>query len=124
MNVNLLNERLLTSTEAPASWFPRMETLSRPDVTFDLEFGLPTLPTAPGLLPIPGPSQYGKSSWLEQQLRKANRSGGPGSTFYLNGDPIADAEQLAHELLALAAMFRPDAPHRQLSIVDCRSRSV
>lgn len=116
MNVKLLNERLLTSAEAPISWFPHLETLSRQEVTFNLEFGLPTLPTAPGLLSIRGPRQYGKSTWLEQQLREANRSGGPGSAFYLNGDHIADAEQLAHELLALAVMFRPDAPYRRLFI--------
>lgn len=116
MNVRLLNERLLGSADAPLSWFPHLEQLARQSVTFAVDFGLPVLPTAPGVLSIRGPRQYGKSTWLEQQLRDSVLAGGPGSAFYLNGDHIADAAELVRELETLDAMFRRDAPHRRLFV--------
>ncbi|MBL8753490.1 MAG: ATP-binding protein [Planctomycetes bacterium] len=116
MNVRLLNERLLRPNEAPIEWFPHLYQMSRQSVAFEVDFGLATLPTAPGVLSIRGPRQYGKSTWLEQQLRASALAGGPGSTFYLNGDHIADAESLVVELESLSAMFRPTAAHRRLFI--------
>ena len=116
MDVRALNERLLVTEAPPSSWFPHLEKLSQQGLAFDIDFGLPVLPTAPGVLSIRGPRQYGKSTWLEQQLLDSVRTGGPGSAFYLNGDHIADAHSLVGELETLAAMFRRSAPHRRLFI--------
>lgn len=116
VNVRQLNERLMTGAEAPLSWFPHLQQLANQSVTFEVDFGLPTLPAEPGVLSIRGPRQYGKSTWLEQQLRDSVLQGGPGSSFYLNGDHIADAADLVIELETLDAMFRRDAPHRRLFV--------
>ena len=116
MNVRQLNERLVASAEAPVSWFPHLQQLANQSVAFDVDFGLPALPAEPGVLSIRGPRQYGKSTWLEQQLRDSVLKGGPGSAFYLNGDHIADADELVVELETLHAMFRRDAPHRRLFV--------
>jgi len=116
VNVRILNERLLAGGEVPLSWFPHLEQLARQSFAFEIDFGLPVLPDEPGVLSIRGPRQYGKSTWLEQQLRDSALRGGPGSAFYLNGDHIADAADLVVELETLDAMFRPDAPHRRLFV--------
>ena len=116
MNVRHLNERLLAGGEVPLSWFPHLEHLANQSVAFEIDFGLPVLPDEPGVLSIRGPRQYGKSTWLEQQLRDSALRGGPGSAFYLNGDHIADAADLVVELETLDAMFRRDAPHRRLFV--------
>jgi uncharacterized protein len=116
MDVNALNERLLVTEAPPCSWFPHLEKLAQQGLAFDIDFGLPVLPAAPGVLSIRGPRQYGKSTWLEQQLLDSVRTGGPGSAFYLNGDHIADAHSLVGELETLTAMFRRTAPHRRLFI--------
>jgi predicted AAA+ superfamily ATPase len=116
MNVRQLNERLVVSAEAPLSWFPHLQQLANQSVAFEVDFGLQALPAEPGVLSIRGPRQYGKSTWLEQQLRDSVLQGGPGSAFYLNGDHIADAAELVVELETLDAMFRRDAPHRRLFV--------
>lgn len=106
----------MAGAEVPLSWFPHLEQLASQGLVFEVDFGLPVLPTAPGVLSIRGPRQYGKSTWLEQQLRDSVFQGGPGSAFYLNGDHVADAAELVGELETLDAMFRRDAPHRRLFI--------
>jgi len=116
MDVRHLNERLVASAEAPSSWFPHLQQLANQSVAFEVDFGLPALPAEPGVLSIRGPRQYGKSTWLEQQLRDSVLQGGPGSAFYLNGDHIADAADLVVDLETLDAMFRRDAPHRRLFV--------
>jgi uncharacterized protein len=116
VNVRLLNERLQTSEVVPLEWFPHLERLDRQRLEFDVELGLDRLPDASGILSIRGARQYGKSTWLEQQLRSSALSGGPGSAFFLSGDHIGDAANLVSEIERLAAMFRPTAPHRRLFI--------
>ena len=65
-----------------------MDNLNHMPVVFELDFGLSTIPTEPGIFLIRGPWQYGKSTWLEQQLKETIKTFGPGSAFYLNGDEI------------------------------------
>ena len=116
MNVSHLNQLLLKGSGALDELFPHVVRLAASGTAFAIDFGLPALPTEPGVLLVRGARQYGKSTWLEQQLRDSVLAGGPGSAFYLNGDHIADAPALADELQALVPLFRPDAPHRRLFI--------
>lgn len=116
MNVRFVNECLLRGeTHAPGQ-FPHLDRIERGGLSFPIDFGLPQLPDAPGVLVVRGPRQYGKSTWLEGQLRATVAQAGPGSAFYLNGDHLADATALVDEIRALAPMFRRDAPVRRLFI--------
>ena len=57
-------------------------------------FGLDELPEQPGLVIVRGPRQYGKSTWIEQQIERTYRRFGPGSAFCLNGDDLVSQERL------------------------------
>lgn len=83
---------------------------------FRPDFGLDELPEEPGVLLIRRPRQYGKSTWLEDQLRSTIASAGPGSAFYLNGDQLTDVEALVAAVRELVPWFRKDAPVRRLFI--------
>lgn len=96
--------------------FPHLDRIERGGIAFPIDFGLSQLPRAQGVLVVRGPRQYGKSTWLEGQLRATAAEAGPGSAFYLNGDHLADAQALVDEVKALAPMFRGDAPVRRLFI--------
>lgn len=72
---------------------------------FSWDFGLPALPEAPGIIVIRGPRQYGKSTWLEYQLRETIKQFGPGTALFLNGDYIAGPDELEREIEALLRHF-------------------
>lgn len=81
-----------------------------------MEFGLDVLPVEPGVILIRGARQLGKSTWLEGAMRDTVRQHGPGSALFLDGDHVADADDLADRLSRLAAAFRDDAPVRRLFV--------
>lgn len=83
---------------------------------FEMHFGLEDLPREGGTLLIRGPRQYGKSTWLEMELRKSVRQFGPGSAIYLNGDALSDRESLTETLRSLIPMFRSGAPVKRIFI--------
>ena len=62
--------------------FPHLESLDRGALVFRFDFGLDELPEEPGVLLIRGPRQYGKSTWLEGQLRSTIVTAGAGSAFF------------------------------------------
>jgi len=72
---------------------------------FAWDFGLSDLPQAPGIIVIRGPRQYGKSTWLEYQLRETLRRFGPGTALFLNGDYIAGPDELESEIERLLGHF-------------------
>jgi predicted AAA+ superfamily ATPase len=74
------------------------------------------LPRDPGIIVIRGPRQYGKSTWLEFQLRETLRQFGPGTALFLNGDYIAGLDELEREIETLVGTFPAAALVRRLFI--------
>jgi predicted AAA+ superfamily ATPase len=116
VNVSEINECLLRGEIAAPGLFPHLENLERGALVFRPDFGLDELPEAPGLLLVRGPRQYGKSTWLEGQLRATIVDAGAASAFYQNGDQIADVEGLVAAVRKVVPWFRRDARVRRLFI--------
>ncbi len=114
MNVRQINEHLLAGRIDADGLFPHLEGLGQSPVVFEIDFGLRELPEEPGVLLVRGPRQYGKSTWLEGELRATVDRFGPGTAFYLNGDEIADSEALVQAIRGLVPLFRSEAPVRRL----------
>ncbi|HEX6813448.1 MAG TPA: AAA family ATPase [Planctomycetota bacterium] len=116
MNVRDVNEALQAGDLAAEGLFPHLEALASSRFAFRADFGLDALPDEPGVLLVRGPRQYGKSTWLEGELRATVARAGPGSAYYLNGDELADGSALAAAIRELLPWFRSDAPVRRLFI--------
>jgi uncharacterized protein len=115
MNVVERNSLYLKGIVSEEGLFPNLE--SAPKVGFfDWDFGLPTLPEEPGIIVIRGPRQYGKSTWLEYQLRLTLQRFGPGSAFFLNGDYIPGPDELENEITGLLRIFPPSSTVRRLFV--------
>lgn len=115
MDHNTINTKLATG-EIDASCFPHLVRLKAIPFIFEADFGLKTLPREPGILLIRGARQYGKSTWLEQQLFSTIKEFGAGSAFYLNGEYIADANDLENEVEALSSSFTSKSTVRRIFI--------
>ncbi len=116
MDVNPLNQALaLGEIDRPRLW-PRLDVLAQRPFAFDLDFGLPKLPETPGIIVIRGARQYGKSTWLDSELKRAVMSFGGGSAFYLNGDDCADAKDLFNGLRDLDNSFHSAATVRRIFV--------
>lgn len=98
------------------SIFPHLARLKEMPFIFEIDFGLKELPLEPGILLIRGARQYGKSTWLEQQLKHTIQTFGPGSAFYLNGEHILEADSLEAEIDSLIPAFTKDANVRRIFI--------
>ena len=83
---------------------------------FNRELGLAELPREAGIIVICGPRQYGKSTWLEYQLRETLREFGPGTALFLNGDYIAGPDELESDIESLMSYFPEGASVRRLFI--------
>ncbi len=116
MDVNTINGHLAAGTLADVGMFGHLQRLANSPFVFKHSFGLDVLPTEPGIIVVRGPRQYGKSTWLEQQIVATIQTFGAGTAFYLNGDFLADAEQLSRELEQLARIFNTDAPVKRIFI--------
>jgi predicted AAA+ superfamily ATPase len=115
VNVIEINRRLSLGT-CEESLFPHLEDLKTVPHVFDVDFGLEDLPAEPGIIVIRGPRQYGKSTWLEQQLFQTVRDFGPGSAYYLNGDQIVNDRGLHDSIQQLLPSFGTEATVRRLFI--------
>ncbi len=116
MNVREINQCLLRGDLAAPGLFPHLHELASSRFTFEVHFGLDSLPEEEGVLLIRGPRQYGKSTWLESRLRETIATHGPGSALYLNGDELGDADALRHALEEVAASFPRRARLRRLFV--------
>ena len=116
MNVSDINQALKAGNLATPGLFPHLDAIEHEAHVFRPDFGLDELPDEPGVLLVRGPRQYGKSTWLEDQLRSTIASAGPGSAFYLNGDQLTDVEALVAAVRELVPWFRKDAPVRRVFI--------
>lgn len=105
MNNLEINQHLLNGELHLKGVLPHLEQLPNLKFLFDQDFGLRELPTEPGIITIRGPRQYGKSTWLEQQIKISIEKFGPGSALYLNGDEIADYHMLLAEIRNLINLF-------------------
>jgi len=116
MNVNPLNQALaLGEIDRPGLW-PRLEALEQRPFAFDIDFGLGELPVAPGIIVIRGARQFGKSTWLDTELKGTIEAFGKGSAFYLNGDDCADVNDLWNGLRDLDNSFAADAKIRRIFV--------
>lgn len=114
MDVSQVNEHLLHGRLDATGIFPHLEALARSPFIFRVEFGLPELPRTAGVILVRGPRQYGKSTWLEGELRASALAFGPATAFYLNGDELGDAHELVQAIRELLPLYRRDATVRRL----------
>lgn len=116
MDVKTLNELLARGEVDREDMWPRIVEMEAKALQFRFEFGLNELPKEPGLITIRGPRQYGKSTWLDMNLRRSVRDHGKGSAFYLNGDELTSAEDLVREMTAVHSAFSPQSKVKRLFI--------
>jgi len=93
-----------------------LEDLARSPYVFGTEFGLDALPEEPALLLIRGARQYGKSTWMEQQVRETTCRHGPAPAYLLDGDELRDEDALLAGVRGLVPLFRSGALVRRLFI--------
>ena len=116
MNVNQLNDLLGRGEIDREDMWPRIAEYEAKAVPFLFEFGLASLPKEPGLVVVRGPRQYGKSTWLDLELRDTIREFGAGSAYYLNGDEILTSQVLYERLVELDAAFRSRVSVRRIFV--------
>lgn len=116
MDIESVNLKLSRGEIDNPGLFPRLDNLKNMPYVFDMDFGLKELPLEPGILLIRGARQYGKSTWLEQELYKTIQQFGPGTAYYLNGENLADEHALEQEILSLVTAFSKHAPVRRIFI--------
>jgi len=95
---------------------PHLDSLQEVAFIFKASFGLEKLPIEPGVIFIRGPRQYGKSTWLEQQIALTIKEFGGGSALYVNGDEISDHNELTEEIRMLLQLFATNASVKRLFI--------
>ena len=95
---------------------PRLDEMRERRFAFKTNFGLEELPKEPGLLLVRGARQYGKSTWLQRQVRDTIKKHGLGSAFLLNGDEIRNNSELVDKIRGLLPLHRADARVRRLFI--------
>lgn len=116
MDIASINQSLAEGHLDPETIFPHLTRLSQSPFIFTCDFGLSRLPTTPGILLIRGARQYGKSTWLEQQVVQTIKEFGAGTAFYLNGDFILDPQSLSDQLENLALSFPKRATIKRIFI--------
>lgn len=116
MNIQEINQLLERGEIDHPDIFPHLRRLEEAPYVFHVDFGLKELPQKPGILLIRGARQYGKSTWLEQEIQKTIRQFGPGSAYYLNGEYISDVNQLEKEIEKLLPAFSKSADVHRIFI--------
>lgn len=110
------NEALSRGAVSEPGVLPRLEALKEKRFVFRMNFGLNDLPAEPGLLLVRGARQYGKSTWLQQQIRQTIEEHGNGSAFYINGDELRDASSLVEAIRELLPLYNSGTTIRRLFI--------
>lgn len=116
MDVKIKNRLLAEGNIEREDMWPRLVEMDAKAHQFRFEFGLDQLPREPGLIIVRGPRQYGKSTWLEMNLRESIQDFGKASSYYLNGDEISSADELAEEMKALSPAYSREARVKRLFI--------
>lgn len=116
MNVSEINRLLARGEIDRDDLWPRIIEYESKAAPFHFEFGLNELPQEPGVILIRGPRQYGKSTWLDLNLRDSIYHFGKGCAYYLNGDAIPSSEALYAELVRLSQGFAKSAQVRRIFV--------
>lgn len=116
MDIETINQKLSQGEIDIPKMFPHLVRLKEAAYIFKIDFGLTELPTEPGILLIRGARQYGKSTWLEQQILDTIKQFGAGTAYYLNGENIPNTDTLEKEIDRLIAAFTKDAPIQRIFI--------
>lgn len=116
MDNYLINQSLIAGEIDRPGVLPHRDQLKTIPFVFEADFGLPLLPTEPGVIFIRGPRQYGKSTWLEEQIAITIQSFGAGSALYLNGDELLDYRDLHQQIRAVIGLFSPKTGIKRLFI--------
>lgn len=116
MDVNARNRLFSTGEIDRELLWPKIVEYEEQPCTFQFTFGLDELPTDPGIILVRGPRQYGKSTWLELELRKTLEENGRGAAYFLNGDDIANDLELEERIVEIVPMFNPKARVKRLFI--------
>ena len=111
-----INQVLLQAGADLDAVLPHLAELREQPLVLNVDFGLGELPTKPGIISVRGARQYGKSTWLEGQVRDTIEACGAGSALYLNGDELRDETTLARAIRAVMPLFAAKAPVRRLFI--------
>ena len=114
MDVSSVNAALQRGDLAAPGLLPHLDALQTSSFVFGFDFGLRELPNEPGMILVRGPRQYGKSTWLEGELRRTVEQFGAGTAYYLNGDSLLGVDTMVAAIRDLLPMFRLDAPVRRL----------
>jgi predicted AAA+ superfamily ATPase len=116
MDVRQLNQFLGEGIIDRDDMWPRIIEYESKAAVFRFEFGLNELPLEPGLIVIRGPRQYGKSTWLDLELRHSAHQFGKATSYYLNGDDFGSKEELENAIVALEASFKKQSKIKRLFI--------
>lgn len=116
MDIEIINHHLAQGNIEQPGIFPHLDSLKEAPFVFNVDFGLKELPMEPGILLVRGARQYGKSTWLEQEILKTIRQFGAGTAFYLNGDNISDNNELEKQIENLIPGFASNAAVRRIFI--------
>lgn len=116
MDVIQINRSLSVGAYEEPGVLPKLDELRGKRFVFKPSFGLNQLPHDPGVILIRGARQYGKSTWLQQQVYSTVTDFGPGSAYLLNGDEIPNANALRQAIRELVPLFSTAAPARRLFI--------
>lgn len=116
MDVKTINRLLAEGNIDCDDMWPRIVEMESKAHQYRFEFGLDELPKESGLIIIRGPRQYGKSTWLDMNLRWSAQDFGKGSSYYLNGDEIGSTDILIEEMKNLYAGYSRDARVKRLFI--------
>ncbi|MEI7437574.1 MAG: AAA family ATPase [bacterium] len=116
MNTLEVNQQLAQGDATKPGVLPKLDELAGAPFMFTPHFGLTGLPAEAGVIMVRGARQYGKSTWLQSQIRATVEMYGPGSAFYLNGDELRDGQALVEQMRQLLPMFSSKTPVRRLFI--------
>ncbi len=116
MDMREVNVALGEGKTSEPGVLPKLDELREQPFVMDTTFSIDELPEQPGLLLIRGARQYGKSTWLQQQIARTIDSFGPGSAFYIDGDELRDSSALVSAVRDLLPMYAAKAPVRRLFI--------
>ena len=116
MDMREVNTALIAGDYSHPGVLPKLDELREQPFVMHANFGLDDLPAEPGLLLVRGARQYGKSTWLQQNIAATIAQFGPGSALYIDGDHLRDANALVESIRNLLPAYAAKAPVRRLFI--------
>ena len=116
MNIQDTNRVLSVGAIGEPGLFPRLEKLKEAKYIFRMRFGLDRLPSESGMILIRGARQYGKSTWLQDQIKNTIEEYGPGSAYYLNGDELRNDHALVAGIRELLPIYESRSKVQRLFI--------